>query len=72
MCSKVMYLSPGCSLSCLSCSWLVMPPPGSVKIERKLEEEGDGMGEDIGHRVRGEPGCNRTASLRMPSRGVWC
>ena len=28
--------------------------------------------EDRGHRVRGESGCTRTASLSMPSRGVWC
>lgn len=28
--------------------------------------------EDRGHGVRGESGCTRTASLSMPSRGMWC
>lgn len=49
-------------------------PSGICEGKEEEEEGGSGgkKGEDRGHGVRGELGCNRAASLSMPSRGVWC
>lgn len=50
-------------------------PSGICEGRRGEGREGRERGKtskDRGHGVRGELGCTRTASLSMPSRGVWC